>query len=208
MTPELLPTEDLIIELFCKVDDRLNELDLNRKHSQADLYPSEVVTLALLFALKGVGNRAFYRWLLRDYTALFPKLPHRTRLFRLFNSHRHLCQAFMAEPSMLGVIDTYGIATGSLRCLVNGRSKRSVPGDSPGAQQQAPELQDRRRCEPDRGWVQPAVRRPDHPLFKGHRRGYRRRWVPGHRLRHFPRLGLHDDPEHQGPERGQGQRDL
>lgn len=109
MTPELLPTQDLIIELFIKVDDRLNELNLNQKHSQADLHPSEVVTLALLFALKGVGNRAFYRWLLRDYTAFFPKLPHRTRLFRLFNSHRHLCQAFMAEPSMLGVIDTYGI---------------------------------------------------------------------------------------------------
>ena len=33
----------------------------NQKHSQANLYPSEVVALALLFALKGVGNRAFYR---------------------------------------------------------------------------------------------------------------------------------------------------
>ena len=59
MTPELLSTQDLIIELFIKVDDRLNELNLNQKHSQADLHPSEVVTLALLFALKGVGNRAF-----------------------------------------------------------------------------------------------------------------------------------------------------
>ena len=35
------------------------------KHSQASLYPSEVVTLALLFAIKGVGNRAFYRWVER-----------------------------------------------------------------------------------------------------------------------------------------------
>ena len=58
------------------------------KHSQAALYPSEVVTLALLFALKGVGNRAFYRWLKRDCRHLFPHLPERTRLFRLFNSHR------------------------------------------------------------------------------------------------------------------------
>lgn len=32
------------------------------KHVQANLYPSEVVTLALLFSLKGRGNRAFYRW--------------------------------------------------------------------------------------------------------------------------------------------------
>jgi len=28
--------------------------------------------LGLLHALKGGGNRAFYRWLTRDYRALFP----------------------------------------------------------------------------------------------------------------------------------------
>lgn len=33
------------------------------KHPQSYLYPSEIVTLAILFAIKGVGNRAFYRWL-------------------------------------------------------------------------------------------------------------------------------------------------
>jgi hypothetical protein len=31
------------------------------KHPQASLWPSEVVTLGLLHALKGVGNRPFYR---------------------------------------------------------------------------------------------------------------------------------------------------
>ena len=105
----LLPTEDLILMLFCRIDDRLEERDLNRKHSQANLAPSEVVTLALLFALKGVGPRAFYRWLLRDWTGLFPSLPERTRLFRLFNRHRDLTEAFMAAPSMIGVVDSYGI---------------------------------------------------------------------------------------------------
>lgn len=110
-TPEnaLLPTEDLIIALFCRVDDTLEAHRLNRKHTQAKLFPSEVATLALLFALKGCGPRAFYRWLTRDYLRLFPMLPDRTRLFRLFNSHRHLSEAFLAEPSMLGVIDSYGI---------------------------------------------------------------------------------------------------
>jgi hypothetical protein len=39
------------------------------KHPEAHLWPSEVVTLGLLHALKGVGNRAFYRWLTRDYRA-------------------------------------------------------------------------------------------------------------------------------------------
>ena len=53
------------------------------KHAQASLWPSEVVTLGVLFALKGVGNRAFYRWVARDWRALFPQLTDRTRLFRL-----------------------------------------------------------------------------------------------------------------------------
>jgi hypothetical protein len=66
-----MTTEDFIITLFCRVD---NAMPNARKHSQASLCPSEVVTLAILFALKGVGNRAFYRWLRRDYIALFPKL--------------------------------------------------------------------------------------------------------------------------------------
>lgn len=69
--------------LFCRVDDRLEERGMGRKHSQANLFPSEVVTLALL---KGTGPRPFYRWLLRDWTGLFPGLPERTRLFRLFKA--------------------------------------------------------------------------------------------------------------------------
>ena len=101
-----MSTEHFIIALFCRVDDHM--LDV-KKHSQASLYPSEVVTLALLFALKGKGNRAFYRWLRNNWRHLFPKLPHRTRLFRLFNSHRRWIDRFMAAPSLLGVIDSYGI---------------------------------------------------------------------------------------------------
>jgi len=80
-----------------------------QRHSQAAPYPSEVATLALLFVLKGVGNRAFCRWLERDYLPLFPKLPHRTRLFRLFNTHRKRIACFMAEPTVLSAIDSYGI---------------------------------------------------------------------------------------------------
>ena len=101
-----MTTEEFIINLFCGVDNKM--LDVS-KHSQANLYPSEVVTLALLFALKGVGNRAFYRWLARDWRPLFPHLPDRTRLFRLFNTHRCWTKRFMADPSLIGLIDTYGI---------------------------------------------------------------------------------------------------
>lgn len=104
-----MTTIDFITQLFCRVDDKLTQHAKNRKHSQGNLYPSEVVTIALLFALKGVGNRPFYRWLENNYKPLFPNLPERTRLFRLFNSHRHLTDVFMANPSLIGVIDTYGI---------------------------------------------------------------------------------------------------
>lgn len=101
-----MTTVDFITELFCQVDDQIGHV---AKHSQANLSPSEVVTLALLYALTGKGQRAFWRWLTRDYRALFPKLPDRTRLFRLFNSHRQWIGEFMAAPSLIGVIDSYGI---------------------------------------------------------------------------------------------------
>lgn len=115
-----MTTIDFITELFCRVDDKVGD----NKHSQAKLYPSEVVTLALLYALKGTGQRAFWRWLTRDYRPLFHQLPDRTRLFRLFNSHRHYVERFMAEPSLIGVIDSYGIEL--LHPIREGRSSKQL----------------------------------------------------------------------------------
>jgi hypothetical protein len=105
-TEEHMTTLDFITALFCQVDDHLPGLP---KHPHATLWPSEIVTLGLLHALKGGGNRAFYRWVTRDYRALFPQLPERTRLFHLFRTHQDWTQAFLAAPTVLGVIDTYGI---------------------------------------------------------------------------------------------------
>jgi hypothetical protein len=62
---------DLITALFYEVDEQLRTIP---KHPEAHLWPSEVVTLGLLHALKGVGNRPFYRWLTRDYRPLFPRV--------------------------------------------------------------------------------------------------------------------------------------
>ena len=103
---EHMTTVDFITAVFCRVDEQMKAVP---KHSQATLWPSEVVTLGLLHALKGVGNRAFYRWLARDYRPLFPRLPERTRLFRLFTTHQAWTASFLAAPTLLGVIDTYGI---------------------------------------------------------------------------------------------------
>jgi len=99
-------TLDFITALFYEIDEQMGAIP---KHPEAHLWPSEVVTLGLLHALKGVGNRPFYRWLTRDYRALFPQLPERTRLFRLFTTPQDWAQLFMASPTVLGVIDTYGI---------------------------------------------------------------------------------------------------
>src|SRR6516165_5365653 len=79
-------TSDFITALFSEVDEQMGAIPT---HPEAHLWPSEVVTLGLLHALKGVGNRPFYRWLTRDYRALFPHLPERTRLFRLFKTHHN-----------------------------------------------------------------------------------------------------------------------
>ncbi len=90
-----MTTEEVIYELFCRVDDAMANM---HKHPQASLYSSEIVTLAFLFALKGVGNRAFYRWLKRDWLPLFPHLPKCTRLFK---THRDWTARFLAELTAL-----------------------------------------------------------------------------------------------------------
>ena len=101
-----MSTVDFITALFCRIDDKMQSVP---KHPQAHLSPSEVVTIALLFALKGVGPRAFYRWLVRDDRPLFPRVPERTRLFRLFVTHQDWTDSFLAQPTVLGVADSYGV---------------------------------------------------------------------------------------------------
>ena len=116
-----MTTVDLITALFYEVDEQLGAIP---KHPEAHLWPSEVVTLGLLHALKGVGNRPFYRWLTRDYRPLFPRLPERTRLFRLLKTHQDWTQVFLAAPTVLGVIDTYGIEL--IHPMREGRSPQQI----------------------------------------------------------------------------------
>ncbi len=101
-----MSTDDFIMALFIRVDTLMADVP---KDPRARLYPSEIVTLALLFALKGVGPRAFDRWLRNNYQRWFPGLPERTRLFRLFAAHADWAETFLAQPTTLGVIDSYGI---------------------------------------------------------------------------------------------------
>ena len=97
---------DFITNLFCNVDDEMPDA---KKHSQANLYLSEVVTIAILFALKGGHFRAFYRCLKRDYGDWFGdgSLPERTRLQRLLPTHQDGCQLLLADTTFFTVIDSY-----------------------------------------------------------------------------------------------------
>jgi len=98
--------EHFIIELFCRADDMLNE---TQEHFQAKLSISELITLGLLFALKGSSQHAFHRWIKQNWITLFPALPERTRFFRRLKTHRRITEKFLAEPTLFGVIDSYGI---------------------------------------------------------------------------------------------------
>jgi hypothetical protein len=102
-----MTTWDVLIALFYHVDEQLHAMPT---HPEAHLWPSEVVTLGVLHALTGVGNQAFHRWLTRDSRPLFPRLRERTRLFRLFTTHQDWTPVFLAAPTVLGVLDTDGIA--------------------------------------------------------------------------------------------------
>jgi hypothetical protein len=113
--------EDFISELFYRVDKRMKE---RPKHPLANLWPSEIVTLGILFALKESGNRAFYRWLSRDWRPLFPALPERTRLFRLLATHRTWREEFLVMPSVLGVVDSSGSEL--LHPMREGRSRQQI----------------------------------------------------------------------------------
>lgn len=116
-----MTTEDIIIHLFCLVDDRMGKIE---KRSDAKLYPSELVTIGLLYALKGGFFRAFYRWLKRDFEDLFVELPDRTRIQRALRVHRDWCERLLADPTFFTVIDTYGIEL--IHPVREGRSEQQV----------------------------------------------------------------------------------
>ena len=118
-----MTTEDIIVHIFYLVATTMPEIP---RHPQARLYPSELVTIGILFALKGGYFRAFYRWLKRDYGTWFGDgtLPERTRLQRLLQTHQAWCDTFLAEPSFFTVIDSYPIEL--LFPIREGRSEQQV----------------------------------------------------------------------------------
>jgi hypothetical protein len=116
-----MTTELIIILIFCYVDDQMRTI---AKHPQAKLYPSELVTIGILFALKGGHFRSFYRWLKRDYDALFGGLPDRTRVLRSLEAHEVWTRLFLADASLFTVGDSYPIEL--LFPIREGRSPKQI----------------------------------------------------------------------------------
>lgn len=116
-----MTTEEIIIQIFCAVDDGMGKVG---KERNAKLYPSEVVTIGILFALKGGHFRAFYRWLKRDWNDLFGGLPERTALQRQLRRHEARADQLLGEPSLLNVIDSFPIEL--LFPLRAGRSAQQI----------------------------------------------------------------------------------
>jgi hypothetical protein len=114
-------SEEIIIRLFCMVDDKLAHVN---KRRNAQLYPSEIVTIGILFSLKGVHYRAFYRWLKGDWLHLFAHLPQCSRLLRLLGAYEHLTDQFLVAPQEESVIDSYGIEL--IHPIREGRSPAQV----------------------------------------------------------------------------------
>lgn len=101
-----MTTELIIIHIFCLIDDKMRDI---QKHPQAKLYPSELVTIGTLFAMKGGTFLSFYRWLKRDYDALFGGLPKRTRLMRALAAHEEWTDLFLHQATFFTVADSYPI---------------------------------------------------------------------------------------------------
>ena len=98
--------DEFITALFCRVDDAM--IDVQRD-PRAKLWPSELVTIGILFVLKGQSQRHFYLWLTSNCRPLFPHLPERSRLFRLLRLYQAWADRFLAEPSLINFSDSLGI---------------------------------------------------------------------------------------------------
>jgi hypothetical protein len=116
-----LTQQEFIAQLFCRVDDALMEVP---KDPRAKLWPSELVTLGILFALRGQSQRRFHQWLWCNFRPLFPNLPERTRLFRLVRRYESWADRFLAQPTLINFSDSLGMELVHLRR--EGRTKHQV----------------------------------------------------------------------------------
>jgi len=100
---ELQITVEFTRHCFTRSMSRLHAIP---KHPRPTSGPARSSPWGCYTAQSG-GNRAFYRWLTRDYRPLFPQLPERTPLS---SPHTHQdWRGFLPAPTVLGSSTPYGI---------------------------------------------------------------------------------------------------
>jgi hypothetical protein len=67
------------------------------------------MTIGLIFTLKGGSYRAFYRWFAANWADLFAGIPEQSRLFRQLCQVAPYTDQFLADPTTLSIIDSFGI---------------------------------------------------------------------------------------------------
>jgi hypothetical protein len=117
-----MSTDYIILVLFCTIDEKFAG-KVSRK-ADSLLSVSEIITLGILFALKGYGKRAFHRWISFNHKHNFPLMHDRTRLFRLLKDYSVLCREFLSSESVMGIIDSFGIEL--IHPFRQGRSKQQI----------------------------------------------------------------------------------
>jgi Transposase DDE domain len=105
MEPNPLSIIDIATVLYCNIDDDLEYPE----HEQAKLSVSELVTIGVMFALKGGSFRRFHKWVQGNLMGCFPTLPERSRLQRRLIQYQQLVKDFLAQPSFFCIADSYGV---------------------------------------------------------------------------------------------------
>lgn len=92
-------TDTFLIALYCLVDEfcKTSLPPKRMRGPDASLCLSEIVALALLSQWQCFGSeRGFYRYAEVHLKTFFPQLPHRSRLNRLFRTHRYAVTGFFS----------------------------------------------------------------------------------------------------------------
>src|SRR5258708_1105980 len=107
--------------MFCVVDDEMKDVP---KHTQAPLYPTELLPIAFLLAPKRGSFAPFIAGSSAINEHLFAGQPDRTPLLRFLATHQTWTRHLLAQLSFFTVIDSYPIEL--LFPIRQGRSPQRV----------------------------------------------------------------------------------
>jgi hypothetical protein len=113
--------DDYTLTLFVRIDDALTTQTLDPR---SKLWPSEILTLLLLQAIKGYSMKRFCSWVKQNLSHFFPHIPERSRLSRLFSQWASSLSALFSSGRMIGIIDSFGIEL--IHPRREGRSEKQI----------------------------------------------------------------------------------